>query len=71
MNVAEDAFDTIMKVTFNTSPESKSSLLVDIENNRKNEIETLNGTLVKFGKEKNIDVPINEMIYGVIKLLNY
>ena len=71
VNVAEDAFDTIMKVTFNTSPESKSSLLVDIENNRKNEIETLNGTLVKFGKEKNIDVPINEMIYGVIKLLNY
>ncbi len=69
VNIAENAFESIMKVTLNTSPESKSSLLVDIENGRKNEIETLNGTLVRFAREKNIDVPINEMIYGVIKLL--
>jgi len=68
VNIAENAFESIMKVTLNTSPESKSSLLVDIENGRQNEIETLNGTLVRFAKEKNIHVPINEMIYAAIKL---
>ena len=34
---------------------------------RKNEIETLNGTLVKFAKELNIPVPVNELIYKTIK----
>lgn len=70
VNVANDAFETIMKTSTNTAPDSKSSLLIDIENKRKTEIETLNGTLVRFAKEKNIDVPINELIHAAIKLLN-
>ena len=69
VSVADDAFETIMKTSTDTNPQSKSSLLVDIENGKRTEIETLNGTLVRFAKEKNIDVPINELIYGVIKLL--
>ncbi|GAI10765.1 unnamed protein product, partial [marine sediment metagenome] len=48
---------------------SKSSLLVDIENKRKNEIETLNGALVRLACKHNLDVPVNELIYSGIKLL--
>lgn len=66
--VANDAFENIMTISKNTAPVSKSSLLVDIENGRKNEIETLNGTLVKLARNYKIDVPINELIYGAIKL---
>jgi len=55
-----------MTTTRNTAPASKSSLLLDIENDRKNEIETLNGTIVKFAKELNINVPVNELIYEAI-----
>jgi len=69
VNVANNAFESIMTISGNTAPDSKSSLLVDIENNRKNEIETLNGALVRFAKERETDVPINELIYGAIKLL--
>ena len=69
VNVADNVFESIMKTSTDTVPESKSSLLVDVENGRKNEIETLNGTLVRFAKENNIEVPINELIYGAIKLL--
>src|SRR3989338_8093020 len=69
VSVPNDVFTTIMKTTTDTNPASKSSLLVDVENGRKNEIETLNGTLVRFAKENNIEVPINELIYGAIKLL--
>ena len=68
VNVVDDIFETIMSVSSKTQPDSKSSLLVDVENNRKTEIETLNGTLVRFAKEHDIDVPINELIYGAIKL---
>lgn len=68
-NVADNAFDAIMATSTNTASGSKSSLLVDIENNRKNEIETLNGALVRLAKNKNIKIPINETIYGAIKLL--
>lgn len=71
VNVADDAFETIMKTSTNTAPNSKSSLLIDIENKRRTEIETLNGTLVRFAKEKNIDVPINELVYAAIKLLSH
>lgn len=68
VNVADDAFESIMTISGNTAPDSKSSLLVDIENNRNNEIETLNGTLVRFAEENKIDVPVNDLIYGAIKL---
>ncbi len=47
---------------------AKSSLLVDIENNRKTEIESLSGTIVKIGKEKGVDVPCHEMIYSAVKI---
>lgn len=68
VNVSPNAFEEVMTTTRNTAPASKSSLLLDIENGRKNEIETLNGTLVKFAKELNIDVPVNELIYQSIKV---
>lgn len=67
VNVSDNAFEEIMKTSTNTAPTSKSSLLLDIENNRRNEIETLNGTLVRFAEEKNISVPVNELIYNSIK----
>ena len=68
VNVADDVFGTIINISCGTAPDSKSSLLVDVENNRKTEIETLNGALVRFAKEHNVDVPINKLIYGAIKL---
>lgn len=63
VTVSENAFDEVMKTSTNTAPDSKSSLLLDIENDRRNEIETLNGTLVRYANELKINVPINELIY--------
>lgn len=69
VNVADDALESIMTISGNTAPDSKSSLLIDVENGRRNEIETLNGTLVKFAKQYKVDTLINGLIYGAIKLL--
>ncbi len=68
IHLENNAFENVMTTSGNFPPDSKSSLLVDIENQRRTEIETLNGTLVGFAKQKKIDVPINELIYGAISL---
>lgn len=68
INVVDDILQTIITISTNTAPASKSSLLIDVENKRRNEIESLNGTLVKLAKKNSVDVPINELIYGAIKL---
>ncbi len=69
VNLPGTIFQDVMGLTKTLPADSKSSLLVDIENNRENEIETLNGTLVRLARKYNIDVPINELIYGAVKLL--
>ncbi len=70
VRISPKAFEETMIITHKTAPHSKSSLLVDIENGKRNEIETLNGNLVRLAKEKSVSVPLNELIYGAVKLLN-
>lgn len=70
IRVENNTFENIMTTSDNFQPDSKSSLLVDIENQRRTEIEALNGTLVGFAKKRKIDVPINELIYGTILLFS-
>jgi 2-dehydropantoate 2-reductase len=68
IKVEGNAFENIMNTTRNFHPDSKSSLLVDIENQRKTEIETLNGKVVRSAKENEMDAPVNALIYEAIKL---
>jgi len=68
IRVGNNTFENIMTTSGNFQPDSKSSLLVDIEKQRRTEIEALNGKLVALAKKKKINVPINEMIYGALLL---
>jgi 2-dehydropantoate 2-reductase len=47
--------------------ENKSSMLQDIENNRKTEIDFINGAIVKVGEKHKIEVPMNKIITELIK----
>ncbi len=67
--VEEKAFETIMMISRNFPPDTKSSLLVDIEKRGRTEIETLTGNLVRLARKKGIDVPLNELIYGALKAI--
>lgn len=49
--------------------EHKTSMLVDIINKRKTEVDFLNGKIIELGKKHNIQTPLNLLIYGVIKAL--
>lgn len=50
------------------NPASKGSMCHDIEAGRRLEIETLNGTASRLGKETRTDTPLNDYIYRTLKL---
>jgi 2-dehydropantoate 2-reductase len=62
----ENIFEITMKTAGDTKPDSKSSLLVDLENNRKTEIESLNGKVVKYAAEIGLGASMNGRIYNKI-----
>jgi 2-dehydropantoate 2-reductase len=45
----------------------KPSMLVDLERNRRLELEVLNGAAVRFGKELGMPTPANDFIYACLK----
>lgn len=53
--------------------QNKSSMLQDIINRRKTEIEMINGAIVREGRKLNIDTPINLTLTNLIKIkeINY
>jgi len=48
------------------TPGNKSSLRVDIENQRPSEIDYINGAVVRLGKEHNVPVPVNETLVTLV-----
>ena len=57
------------KVLHTLSPDGKTSMLQDIEGNRKTEVEMLAGFMIKKGKEHNISLPVNELLFHSIKVM--
>ncbi|PKL37341.1 MAG: hypothetical protein CVV44_17055 [Spirochaetae bacterium HGW-Spirochaetae-1] len=43
------------------------SMLQDITNKRKTEIDSINGRFIKYGKKHALDIPVNETVYNLIK----
>lgn len=48
---------------------NKSSMLTDILNKRKTEIDVINGAIVKYGAIYSVQTPFNEMVTNLIKLI--
>ncbi|MCB0323045.1 MAG: 2-dehydropantoate 2-reductase [Bdellovibrionales bacterium] len=51
-----------------TGSHAKSSMLVDLENGRRTEIEALNGTIVRLAEEHGLSVPVHQAIYHAVRL---
>lgn len=49
-------------------PTTKSSLQRDLEKEKRLEVDSLSGAVVKLGKKINVATPYHEMVYGVLKL---
>ncbi|MGM7701065.1 2-dehydropantoate 2-reductase [Pseudalkalibacillus sp. Hm43] len=62
----KEAWEDLMAVCKNTSL-NKSSMLRDIEQGRKTEIEAINGYLVRLAENSNLKIPNQEFVYRAIK----
>lgn len=59
----EEAF----KVFDSVPPQYKPSMLVDLEQGRRLEIEAWNGAIVRYGKQAGVPTPVNDVIYACLK----
>lgn len=48
---------------------NKSSMLMDVLHKRKTEIDAINGAVAKLGQKHGIETPYNELITGIIKVI--
>ena len=63
----DEAHEILAKIAGpNGTPGNKSSLRVDIENERPSEIDYINGAVVKLGKKHNVPVPVNETLATLV-----
>jgi len=46
-----------------------SSMVMDIKEGRKTEIDFISGAILRIAEEKRVDVPVNEVIYRMVKFL--
>ncbi len=60
--------DEMVKIANTFPPQYKPSLLVDLEQGRRLEIEAWNGAIVRYGKAAGVPTPVNEVIYACLKL---
>jgi len=71
IDVGQKEYDSIMQKSEKyreVGSNSKSSMLIDIENHRRTEIESLHGKLCQLAKKAGIAVPINEIVYHAVRL---
>lgn len=61
----EEMIKIVEKVALKTA-ENKSSMLQDVLNNKKTEIEVINGAIVREGIRFNIKTPVNETLTNLI-----
>lgn len=58
----------VVKEVCKATNENTSSMLADIQNNRRTEIDNINGKIVEIGRINNIDTPINDIFTNLIHL---
>jgi 2-dehydropantoate 2-reductase len=58
----------VMDIAFATG-ENKSSMLQDVLNKRKTEIDTINGAVVKLGVKHSVETPVNVVLTTLVKIL--
>lgn len=58
--------DQVLALVESLAPGSKPSMLVDLENGRRLEMEALQGTLVRMGAEAGVPTPVNRVIHAAL-----
>ena len=67
VTISPDRFDTLKEYLQNIPPATRSSLLIDLEQGKRIEVEALQGAAVRRAKTHGVPVPIVETLYALLK----
>lgn len=66
--VDSDIVEKTLKFAEGLDPRMKTSMLRDVENGKRLEIDAINGAVARFGAMHSMQTPVNSFIYSVLKL---
>lgn len=66
--LTEEEENGILQVALSFEPETKSSMQKDEEAGKPIEVEDLSGAVYRLGKEKNVETPVHQTLYGILTL---
>jgi len=69
VNLTDQVLDEWLTVLKTLSPQGKTSMLQDVEAERKTEIEIFGEKVVDLGKTHEIPTPVNQTVLNIIKVL--
>jgi 2-dehydropantoate 2-reductase len=67
--LSEEDMQSWYKTLGTLSPDGKTSMLQDVEAGRKTEVELFSGTVIRLGGETGVLVPVNRMLYDMIRAI--
>lgn len=67
IDLAPDIVERSLQLAAGFAPETKPSLLVDLEAGRRLELEAMSGTVVRYGREAGVGTPVHGVIYAALK----
>ncbi len=65
--LSHGVLDQILEVVASTPPTHRASMCYDLDDGKRLELEALNGTVVRMGRELGIATPLNFAIYAALK----
>lgn len=67
VTLAPDIVDRTLALSEAFAPETKPSLLLDLEAGRRLELEAMTGTVVRYGRSAGVATPVHNVIYAALK----
>ena len=67
MTISANRFDTLQEYMQNIPPSTRSSLLIDLEQGKRIEVEALQGAAVRRAAKLGVPVPIVATLYALLK----
>jgi 2-dehydropantoate 2-reductase len=69
INLNEDDIGKAIKIINTLGPEGKTSMLQDVEANRKTEVEIFAGTVIALGRQYGVETPVNQVLLLMLRTL--
>ncbi|MDM8534988.1 ketopantoate reductase family protein, partial [Clostridiaceae bacterium HSG29] len=71
VNLEDSAIDEFKVFLNKLKPEGITSMLQDVKAKRKTEVEMLSGKVIEFGKRYNVETPINDYLFKMLKTIEF